>query len=230
MPPCQFDMRKRKINHHHLLTTIIGLSAASVLLSIISLYIFMYLFENVFSAVSQTVDYSLTRAMYMLRTPVWTNIMFIVTSFGADVTILGVFIVGAVFSMRKKKKEAILFSISIFIGLGINLLLKSIFERARPDMNPLLDLHSYSYPSGHAMNAFVFYGLLAFYLIKFTKKSLFEVAIAVVFSVLVILIGLSRIYLGVHYPTDVFAGYLAGFWVVIAVIKIDSLLVRHARF
>jgi membrane-associated phospholipid phosphatase len=220
-------MKKRVLSSQYVLYKVLGISLGCFLLSFTSIYVLMYLFENVFISFAQTLDFQLTRTMYLLRTPSLTTLMFVITSFGADVTVVGVFIIAAIFSLRRRKKEAILFSLSVFVGLLMNFVLKDFFQRLRPDMNPLLELDSYSYPSGHAMNGFVFYGLLAFYLIRFTKKSLLEISIAVVSAVLVILIGLSRIYLGVHYPTDVLAGYMAGFWVVVAVIEIDRLLIRH---
>jgi undecaprenyl-diphosphatase len=126
------------------------------------------------------------------------------------------------FSRVRHKKESVFLVASVILGVILNNLLKTLFARIRPDISPLMDLHSYSYPSGHAMNAFIFYGLLAYYLIVFTKRKTLEVITAVVSIVTILLVGISRVYLGVHYPTDVIAGYIAGMCVVVTAIIVTS--------
>jgi undecaprenyl-diphosphatase len=88
--------------------------------------------------------------------------------------------------------------------------LKLFFQRARPS-NPLVLAHGYSFPSGHSMAAMTFYGTLA-YVIYFSDKGHLRLRLAAVAAcgLMVGLIGLSRIYLGVHYFSDVVAGYAAG--------------------
>jgi undecaprenyl-diphosphatase len=96
-------------------------------------------------------------------------------------------------------------------GALVSILLKSAFERPRPDLVPHLShVYTSSFPSGHSMNAAVVYltlGSLLASVISNVSLKIYVLAIAVA---LTIAIGLSRIYLGVHYPTDVLAGWLAG--------------------
>jgi membrane-associated phospholipid phosphatase len=88
--------------------------------------------------------------------------------------------------------------------------LKAFFQRARPS-NPLVLAHGYSFPSGHSMAAMAFYGTLA-YVVYFSDKRHLKLRLAAVVAcgLMVGVIGLSRVYLGVHYFTDVVAGYAAG--------------------
>jgi undecaprenyl-diphosphatase len=93
----------------------------------------------------------------------------------------------------------------------LNQLLKGLFARPRPHFaHPLLVETSYSFPSGHAMESFVVYGMLAYFAVLVLRS--WEARVGVVFggALLVVLIGFSRMYLGVHYFSDVIAGYAAG--------------------
>ncbi|RSK53973.1 phosphatase PAP2 family protein [Bacillus canaveralius] len=92
----------------------------------------------------------------------------------------------------------------------LNQLLKLIFQRARPDLHRLIEIGGYSFPSGHAMNAMSVYGISTFLLLRHIPSKSGR-RILIMFSVFMIcIIGISRIYLGVHYPSDIIGGYLAG--------------------
>jgi undecaprenyl-diphosphatase len=88
--------------------------------------------------------------------------------------------------------------------------LKLVFHRARPDPFIGIKPHTYSFPSGHALVSLCFYGLIGGILSLRSDRRWKRVAIWAAASLLVGLIGLSRIYLGVHWPSDVLAGYAAG--------------------
>jgi undecaprenyl-diphosphatase len=131
------------------------------------------------------------------------------------------------FLVRKNWKRALEIA---SIGLGgylLNYVMKLTFQRVRPP-NPLIDgLQNFSFPSGHATSAFIFYGLLA-YLVWKTKiprpYKLVAGAILILFS---LLIGFSRVYLRVHYPSDVVAGVCIGFaWLLLTVWLFERLKKR----
>lgn len=92
----------------------------------------------------------------------------------------------------------------------LNFLLKHLFERSRPDLFRVVEAAGYSFPSGHAMVSLCFYGILAFLLSRHIRDWRWRLAVATLAAALVAAIGVSRVYLGVHYPTDVIAGYTAG--------------------
>lgn len=91
-------------------------------------------------------------------------------------------------------------------GLLVNVLLKQLFQRARPVFeDPLLTLSTYSFPSGHTAGATLFYGMVTAYVFSRTRSTRVRVACVVCWALLVALVGFSRMYLGVHYFTDVVA-------------------------
>ena len=108
----------------------------------------------------------------------------------------------------KNKKIALTVVLNPLIITGINLLLKSIVQRPRPTQSPLITETGFSFPSGHSMVSMAFYGYLICLIAKFIKNKLLKVILIVLLSILIISIGISRIYLGVHYTSDVIAGFM----------------------
>ena len=98
------------------------------------------------------------------------------------------------------------------VGAGIFIVvLKLYFHRARPDVSwALTEENSFSFPSGHSIGAVVLYGILVFLRFRHMRYAWERVTVSVVAVALILGIGLSRIYLGEHYPSDVAAGYLVG--------------------
>lgn len=101
-------------------------------------------------------------------------------------------------------------ALSVAGGAVLNFVLKNIFERARPDAFHVVAAAGYSFPSGHAMVSLCFYGMAAFLLARVIPSWRWRYMLGVAIAILILAIGISRIYLGVHYPSDVVAGYTAG--------------------
>ncbi|WP_240417721.1 phosphatase PAP2 family protein [Paenibacillus periandrae] len=115
-------------------------------------------------------------------------------------------------------RRELYFFIGVIIGSTLlNEVLKIIFHRARPTIHRIIDAAGYSFPSGHSMAAFTLYGVIAFLLWRHVSGA-FNRSILILFSILmIVMIGISRIYLGVHYPSDVLGGYMAsGTWLTAA--------------
>jgi membrane-associated phospholipid phosphatase len=107
-------------------------------------------------------------------------------------------------------------ALSIALGNEVSKLLKGLFERPRPDLEHLVLVKSYSFPSGHAMVGMIVYFMIAYLLMEEAKSKAGRIMIAVITAILLLLIGASRVILHVHYPTDVLGGYALGYlWVVI---------------
>jgi undecaprenyl-diphosphatase len=127
----------------------------------------------------------------------------------------------ALLLFAQRRPKAITYGYLICVSFAmmwiLNTLLKEIFRRSRPELDHLLVVHGYSYPSGHAMISMGFYGMLfVIWALEWNGRDVLSRWLPVFCGTLfVLLIGLSRVMLGVHYPTDVFAGFAAGFvWIV----------------
>jgi undecaprenyl-diphosphatase len=126
--------------------------------------------------------------------------------------------------------RAILLALTMAGGAALLSVLKVVFHRPRPepffnDLSP----SSYSFPSGHSMMSLCFYGLLAGMLGHSLRKKVWRIVVRIGAALLVLSIGFSRIYLGVHYPTDVLAGYLAALVWIMGALLIDRRLESSVR-
>ena len=143
---------------------------------------------------------------------------------------IGTIFVVVRFAMRKWGREAKLFAITM-IGAGLlNITLKLAFKRARPE--PFFNLslpETYSFPSGHSLTSAVFFGALAAILTARIKSRRVRVAIWIVSTLMFLMIGFSRIYLGVHYTTDVIAGFAAALIWILVVRFVEMQLARRRR-
>ncbi len=154
-------------------------------------------------------------------TPVLTQVAIFVTHLGSAPIVISVFIITAAylfFSVRHRW-ETIVLTTSLLGGMVLNETLKFTFQRSRPSIQHLVEADGYSFPSGHAMVAFIFYGMVGYLLwLNFREKSRFSWYIPLLCFGLAIAIGVSRIYLGVHFPSDVIAGFAAGgIWLLFSV-------------
>jgi len=150
--------------------------------------------------------------LHSLATPSLTTFFLIVTAFGSieAVGLLGV-IVAAVLARRRQWLYLGIWVAAVGGSVVLDRLLKDLFARPRPFFeHPLLLETSYSFPSGHAMESFVMYGMLAYFAVLALESWRARTAVVFGTALLVLLIGFSRMYLGVHYFSDVVAGYAAG--------------------
>jgi undecaprenyl-diphosphatase len=152
-----------------------------------------------------------------LQRPWLTSVMRFVTFFGNTSTLTMLTVaVAVVLLATASRRRLVMFLATMIGGSLLDMLLKTHFQRARPDAFPhLTHASGYSFPSGHSMGSMLFFGSLA-YVVYFSIENhrRWGAAAAVACMALVVLVGGSRIYLGVHYLTDVLAGFAAGlFWI-----------------
>lgn len=135
-----------------------------------------------------------------------TPIAKFITNLGGAIFLIALTIVLLVLIKNKK------IGISIFSNLVIvtilNQLLKAILQRPRPTEYRIVEETGYSFPSGHSMVSMAFYGYLIYLIYKYVKNKYIKWISIVLLSILVCSIGISRIYLGVHYTSDVLGGFL----------------------
>lgn len=129
--------------------------------------------------------------------------------------------------MRQCRRAAVLLGVAITGALILNELLKLVFHRARPALVWSLDglaappEHTFSFPSGHALFATVLYGMLAWLALQQCRSGPKVTGFVTLAVFMPLAIGLSRVYFGMHHPTDVLAGYIAGMVWVAAVLMAD---------
>jgi undecaprenyl-diphosphatase len=135
-----------------------------------------------------------------------------ITSLGS-IAVLGImsFVVVAYLILAKSRAAALLVLVAVLGGLALNSLLKIQFARPRPDLFiPAAKVFTASFPSGHAAYSAITYMTLAALLARTTESRRLRIYFVAVAVTLTFMIGISRVYLGVHYPTDVLAGWCVG--------------------
>ncbi|OKL36867.1 phosphatase PAP2 family protein [Domibacillus mangrovi] len=155
-----------------------------------------------------------------LESPMLTAIMTFFTFIGStsSIVVLSLLTLFFLYNVFKHRSELILFMIVLLGSNVLFLSLKQFFHRARPDFHRLIEVGGYSFPSGHATNAITLYGLLAYLLWRHIPAKWGRTFLILLSITMIMMIGTSRIYLGVHYPTDIISGYLVGgFWLAIAI-------------
>ena len=135
-----------------------------------------------------------------------TPIAIIITNLGGAIVICILTLIS--FILIKNKKISFCILLNLIISTFLNLFLKNIIQRPRPDEFRLISETGYSFPSGHSMISMAFYGFLIYLIIKYLKNKKLKIILLTLLSVLIIFIGISRIYLGVHYTSDVLAGFM----------------------
>lgn len=164
---------------------------------------------------TETLDSRVIDAIQVFSYPLLTRLMIFVSFFGDSLYSIVIFLAFALLLIFRGYKREAYYSFLIWLGPLLSWILKTLVTRLRPQ-EYLVSGYSlpsdFGFPSGHVVFFVVFFGLVAFYAVILTRlppalrKILFVVSFA-----LILLIGLSRIYLGVHWPSDVLAGYLLGF-------------------
>lgn len=189
------------------------------IVTILTIGMFLRIGENVLNKEAVNFDSTVTQLVYSLRGPTLTKMMNDVSFLGGEAFLGFAIILTIIFLFKKYKRDAFIFTFILLFGLGLNFSLKYFFQRPRPNLFPLVLETSYSFPSGHAMNSFIFYTCLSFFIFRKMQSRKIKIALIGISTLLIILIGISRIYLGVHYPSDVLAGYTAGlFWFVLVLL------------
>lgn len=199
--------------------------------AIIALFFFGWLADEMLEGGTYRFDAVVRNFVHELAFPALTSVMQLASFLGSTLflIIFGTIIVIALF-LRKHRRGSVIFMITTIGSSVLMVLLKLAFKRTRPE--PFSDTilpASYSFPSGHSLASFCFYGALAAILSARADKLWLQIIIWISAALMVLLIGISRIYLGVHYPSDVVAGYaVALIWVVTIAIG-DKLIHTRVR-
>ncbi len=191
--------------------------------AVLALLVFAWLGNEMLEGDTQHFDQVVREWVHRYASPGMTRAMTAISLLGYNVLIVELVIALAAFAKLKWWRAALWLTVAMAGSLVLDLTLKYVYHRTRPTAYFGMAPHSYSFPSGHAMCSFCFYGVLAGLLSARTKPLVWRLLIWFAAAALVITIGLSRIYLGVHYPSDVVAGYLAATVWVGTIIVLDHL-------
>lgn len=125
----------------------------------------------------------------------------------------------------KNKKIGLSILTNVVIITILNQILKRILQRPRPTEFRIVEETGYSFPSGHSMVSMAFYGYLIYLIYRYIKNKYIKWTLIIILSILICLIGISRIYLGVHYTSDVLGGFLLSIsYLVVYISSIKKLL------
>ena len=170
---------------------------------VIGILMFSLMAFLVTNGMTNVIDSNVYNVITIYTFDIETSFFKFITFFASEYGIVLMLII--LFFAVKDKKHFVLILLSAVLTVLLNYVLKSIFMRERPFDLMIVSEWGYSFPSGHAMISIGFYGYLL-YLLRRCDFS-FKNYLMVMICILIFLIGISRIYLGVHYPTDVIAGY-----------------------
>jgi len=204
----------------------------SLIFFIIGLNLFVELTDELLEQDLEPFDQYFTQLIYSFRSDGMTNFMRLITDLGdRDAYIVQIIIIGLFFFFRYNNWKLTLQTVSVLVlATLVNIVLKRVFERQRPLGEHLVEVSTLSYPSGHSMSAMAFYGFLIYLAIRYGNGRWQKLVPPVVFGAIILLIGISRVYLGVHFPSDVIAGFLGGIiWVTLSVIIFNIISLMRLR-
>lgn len=195
-------------------------------LGLASLFLFAAVAEDLLTHQLIAFDNSVTSAVRYYSSDRITYVMKIISLMGSPLTLTVVGAIAMLYTglVRKHFWDMLLVPISLIGGIILNSALKLLFHRQRPELPHLVRVSGLSFPSGHAMMSFIFYGLLIFLMWANFRGRFFKGFLTAIFTILIVAIGISRIYLGVHFPSDVVAGFAAGsFWLVACILGLRGI-------
>lgn len=180
---------------------IIIISILSILFIVLSILVYF----NLTISFDNTIYHLITINMNNILTSIYK----VITFFGSTLFIISLCIFFLIlFIILKKKNYGLIISCCLIISTIFNNLIKIIICRERPSVLKLVIEDTYSYPSGHTMASVSMYGILIYLILKIKMNKKLKIFLVTILGILPILVGMSRIYLGAHFATDIIGGFL----------------------
>lgn len=222
---------KQYINDYKLVPEFSTIFIALVLM-VVAIICFYSLTSGLADDQLQVWDNFIIKHVIAFRSPWITEVMKSMTIIGnligyaLIIPILTIF-----FIIRKNWRLSIQITIVLLLSSGLNVVLKNVIQRQRPpQIGHLVFAEFYSFPSGHAMSAITFYGFVIYLSCILLRKAWLKYSVVSLCLFMITLIGVSRIYLGVHYPSDILAGYIAGFgWLMFCIMILNLITLRKLK-
>lgn len=214
----------KKLNQYNTTLPYIITVIIALVLVVGGINLFIELTETLKTDMLATIDSAITDFVISYRSPSLTAYFKFMTNLGDVYGYLFVLLIFLLVSLLifKRWKYVVQATFVLALATFSNMMLKRFIDRARPGIEHLVSVETLSYPSGHAMSAMAFYGFLIFLTTKFKIQKVMKYVLIMVLITIILSIGISRIYLGVHFPSDIAGGFIAGFiWVVFCVLVFD---------
>ncbi len=203
-----------------LLSLLLKVRIGGLLLAVFALWVFAQIAEEVLEAESFAFDTNILLTVRSWHSPLLDIGMLGITTIGDPLVLLIICsLLGIWLLQRQQQSEATTLAVAAIGAIGLNVMLKHLFSRDRPALwERVVDVGQYSFPSGHAMVSMVIYGFIGYILAtRYRRQQLWIISLTIL---LITVIGFSRLYLGVHWPTDIIAGYAAGLvWLVACILS-----------
>ncbi|WP_216651783.1 phosphatase PAP2 family protein [Paenibacillus sp. NEAU-GSW1] len=176
-------------------------------------------------------DRRLINSLQGMESSQWTAAMKALGSLASGIPVAVIIAaVLLVFLVTKRFRQAVLFFTVLAGSQAMNMALKAGFQRERPDIHRIIEETGYSFPSGTAMSAFALFAVMTFLLWRAIPSRIGRGLLLALCVLLIASVGASRVYLGVHYPSDIIAGYLAsGLWLAICMYAYNRSSARKAH-
>lgn len=210
-----------KLSHYNVTLPYFIILLVALTVVVLGINLFIELTDTLSTNTLATYDTQITNTILSYRSTFLTNYFVAVTRIGDVYGYLVVLVLAAILAsvVFKRFKYVVQITVVLFLSALSNVILKRAINRARPEIEHLVTVETLSYPSGHAMAAMAFYGFLIYLFYKFKMRILIKTVAIFALVVLIISIGISRVYLGVHFPSDIAGGFIAGaIWVIFCII------------
>ncbi|NPV54117.1 MAG: phosphatase PAP2 family protein [Firmicutes bacterium] len=200
--------------------------ATGLTLGLSFLFIFTELAEDLFENELYRLDNAVTLLVRTVFGPGAVGTMRLLSMIGSPVALIGVALVASyILHHTGRRLDCLTPPLALAGGVFLESFLKAIFQRPRPDYPRLVEASGFSFPSGHATVSTAVLGALVYLLlvnIKPGRGKLVKPVILLAGLLLILMIGASRVYLGVHYPSDVLAGFaIGGFWAICCIVSVQ---------
>ncbi len=190
----------------------------AILLFLLTLFAFVYIADEMVLEKENKFDVTVSNDLTSYHSAAATKVMTGLTFFGSQFFLLPAYVLVIVFCWFKNRKRlAINVTVVGLTSTGVLFLLKSIFQRTRP-LDPLIQhVAGFSFPSGHSFSAFTFYGLIAYLLWQTKISRAWKITATIFLFLLATAVAFSRVYLRVHFASDVIAGFcLSVVWLILS--------------
>ena len=190
----------------------------ALVLFLVVLFIFVAITDEIVLEHETGFDQNIFKAILSLESPFATRLMERITFFGSSNFLFPAYLALIVYYLfRKNIRLALDITMIGLSSTGILFLFKEIFKRQRP-LDPLIrNVTGFSFPSGHSFSSFTFFGLIIYILWKTRINTAWKISVTIILFLLAATIAFSRVYLRVHYPSDIIAGFcLSIIWLMLS--------------